>query len=95
MIYWIWLTQLPFIGPVTARYLIEKLKDAENVYKADAGYLAEVPGLSERQRRSILQNHSLEKPREFLKTARIIIFLFYAGMTSGILHVQRNRPMRP
>lgn len=36
MIYWIWLTQLPFIGPVTARYLIEKLKDAENVYKADA-----------------------------------------------------------
>ena len=30
MIYWIWLTQLPFIGPVTARYLIEELKDAEN-----------------------------------------------------------------
>ena len=88
MIYWIWLTQLPVIGPVTARYLIEELKDAENVYKADAGYLAEVPGLSERQRRSILQNHSLEKTKR-------IIFLFYAGMTIGILHVQRNRPMRP
>lgn len=60
MIYWIWLTQLPFIGPVTARYLIEELKDAENIYKADAGHLAEIPGLSEQQRRSILQNHSLE-----------------------------------
>ena len=67
MIYWIWLTQLPFIGPVTARYLIEELKDAENVYKADAGYLAEVPGLSERQRRSILQNHSLEKTKRILE----------------------------
>ena len=86
MIYWIWLTQLPFIGPVTARYLIEKLKDAENVYKADAGYLAEVPGLSERQRRSILQNHSLEKtwndkryPARAKKPSDAPVVLYYKG----------------
>ena len=67
MIYWIWLTQLPVIGPVTARYLIEELKDAENIYKADAGHLAEIPGLSEQQRRSILQNHSLELPKRIFE----------------------------
>ena len=33
MIYWIWLTQIPFIGPVTARYLIKELGDAEKIYK--------------------------------------------------------------
>ena len=79
MIYWIWLTQLPFIGPVTARYLIEELKDAENIYKADAGHLAEIPGLSEQQRRSILQNHSLELPKRIFEDCqhKIEILLFW------------------
>lgn len=62
MIYWIWLTQLPVIGPVTARYLIEELKDAENIYKADAGHLAEIPGLSEQQKK-----HS---PESFIGTPK-------------------------
>ena len=35
MIYWIWLTQIPFIGPVTTRYLIKELGDAEKIYQAD------------------------------------------------------------
>lgn len=34
IIHWIWLTQLPFIGSVTARRLIEKLGDAEKIYQA-------------------------------------------------------------
>lgn len=93
MIYWIWLMQIPFIGPVTARYLIEELKDPKSIYQADAEYLVKMSGLNERQRKSILQNHSLENPKKFLKTARIITSLFYAGMTGVILHVQRNRMM--
>jgi len=35
MIYWIWLTQIPFIGPVTTRYLIKELGDVEKIYQAD------------------------------------------------------------
>lgn len=42
MIYWIWLMQIPFIGPVTARYLIEELKDPKSIYQADAEYLAKM-----------------------------------------------------
>ena len=67
MIYWIWLMQIPFIGPVTARYLIEELKDPKSIYQADAEYLAKMPGLNERQRKSILQNHSLENPKKIFE----------------------------
>ena len=67
MIYWIWLTQLPLIGPVTARYLIEELIDPKSIYQADAEYLAKMPRLNERQRKSILQNHSLENPKRIFE----------------------------
>ena len=50
MIYWIWLTQIPFIGPVTTRYLIKELGDAEKIYQADYETLSEMSGLSARQR---------------------------------------------
>ena len=46
MIYWIWLTQIPFIGPVTTRYLIKELGDAEKIYQADHETLSEMSGLS-------------------------------------------------
>ncbi len=66
MIYWIWLTQIPFIGPVTARYLIKELGDAEEIYQADSKQLSGMPGLSARQRESIIRNHSLEKSRRIM-----------------------------
>ena len=46
MIYWIWLTQIPFIGPVTTRYLIKELGDAEKIYQTDYETLSEMSGLS-------------------------------------------------
>ena len=52
MIYWIWLTQIPFIGPVTTRYLIKELGDAEKIYQADYETLSEMSGLSARQKQS-------------------------------------------
>lgn len=51
MIYWIWLTQIPFIGPVTARYLIKELGDAEKIYQADYKTLSKMSGLSARQKK--------------------------------------------
>lgn len=70
MIYWIWLTQIPFVGPVTARYLIKELKDAEKIYQADAERLAKISRLSERQRKSILQSRSLENPKRILENCQ-------------------------
>ena len=52
MIYWIWLTQIPFIGPVTTRYLIKELGDAEKIYQAVYKFLSGISGLSARQRES-------------------------------------------
>lgn len=66
MIYWIWLTQIPFIGPVTTRYLIKELGDAEKIYQADHETLSEMSGLSARQRESIIRNHSLEKAKRIM-----------------------------
>ena len=66
MIYWIWLTQIPFIGPVTARYLIKELGDAEKIYQADYKTLSKMSGLAARQKESIIRNHSLEKAKRIL-----------------------------
>ena len=66
MIYWIWLTQIPFIGPVTIRYLIKELGDAEKIYQADYETLSKMSGLSARQRESIIRNHSLEKAKRIM-----------------------------
>lgn len=41
MAHWIWLTQLPYIGSVTAKRLIEKIGDAELVYHTDPEILAQ------------------------------------------------------
>ena len=67
MIYWIWLTQIPFIGPVTIRYLIKELGDAEKIYQADYETLSKMSGLSARQRESIIRNHSLEKAKRIME----------------------------
>lgn len=67
IIHWIWLTQLPFIGSVTARRLIEKLGDAEKIYQAGSEQLAEISDLSVRQRESIIRNHSLEKAKRIFE----------------------------
>ena len=66
MIYWIWLTQIPLIGPVTTRYLIKGLGDAEKIYQADYKSLSGISGLSARQRESIIRNHSLEKAKRIM-----------------------------
>ena len=87
MIYWIWLTQIPFIGPVTARYLIKELGDAEKIYQADYKTLSKMSGLSARQKESIIRNHSLEKAKRILDDCQN---KSYAGMTSVIPCVPEN-----
>ena len=90
MIYWIWLTQIPFIGPVTIRYLIKELGDAEKIYQADYETLSKMSGLSARQKESIIKNHSLEKRKGSWMIAKAKISLSYAGMTIVILYVPEN-----
>lgn len=66
MLYWIWLTQIPSVGAVTARKLIQKFGNAENVYQADERILEEISGLPVHQQKRIIQFRSLEAAKETL-----------------------------
>ena len=90
MIYWIWLTQIPFIGPVTTRYLIKELGDAEKIYQADYETLSEMSGLSARQRESTSGIIHWKKRRGSWMIVKTKISLSYAGMMSVIPCVPEN-----
>ena len=59
MEYWIWLSLLPYIGPVTANRLLEHFEDPSRVYHAEIPELVKVKGITGRQIQSIPENKSL------------------------------------
>ena len=61
MEYWIWLSLLPYIGPVTANRLLEHFEDPSRVYRAKISELAKVKGITGRQMQSIAENKSLDR----------------------------------
>ena len=67
MKYWIWLSQVPYIGPVSAGKLIQALKSPEAVYYATKEALSLVPGLTARQISNILGYRSLDHAIEILE----------------------------
>ena len=60
MEYWIWLSLLPYIGPVTANRLLEHFEDPSRVYHAEIPELVKVKGITGRQVQSIAENKSLD-----------------------------------
>lgn len=58
--YWIWLSMVPYIGPVTANRLLNIFGDPEKVYQADTDALRKVKGITKRQVASIQESKSLE-----------------------------------
>ena len=60
MEYWIWLSRLPYIGPITVNRLLECFKEPSKVYYAEGAELMKVNGLTRRQVQSIISNKSLE-----------------------------------
>ena len=65
--YWIWLTQIPWLGAVTAKTLVDVFKDPRTIYNADQEQLSQVHGLTTRQIDSILQNKSMERAKTILE----------------------------
>lgn len=74
MAHWIWLTQLPYIGSVTAKRLIEKIGDAELVYHTDPEILAQKIKLTAKQLQSIKENRNLTAAKEVLYQCKKIIY---------------------
>lgn len=66
MIYWIWLTQIPQVGPVLSNRLLEKFKTPVEIYRADHEALQLVKGISNRQIEGILCSRSLDKSKGIL-----------------------------
>lgn len=61
MEYWIWLSLLPYIGPVTANRILGYFKDPSRVYQAEIPELLKVEGITGRQIQSIAENKSLDR----------------------------------
>ena len=67
MEYWIWLSLLPYIGPVTANHLLKYFGDPLQIYTAEMQELSKVRGLTRRQINSVIENKSLERSYGIMK----------------------------
>ena len=65
--FWIWLTTIPYVGPVMRNRLIQYFKTAELICCADSVELSKVEGIRKKQVCSILENHSLKRAYEILQ----------------------------
>lgn len=68
--YWLWLTQIPYVGPVISGRLLEKFITAEAVYYASEEQLKQISGITKRQIASILQTRSLDTANCILENCR-------------------------
>ena len=67
MEYWIWLSSVPYIGPVTSRRLLQVFGDPETVYRSDASDLCQIKGITQRQINSIIENKSLDRVHKIME----------------------------
>lgn len=67
MEFWIWLSLIPYIGPVTANRLLEIFGTPEAVYQTDLKSLCKIQGITKRQINSLLENKSLEHASKIIR----------------------------
>ena len=65
--YWIWLTQIPYVGPVMAGRLLAEFKTPQAIYDIKEEYLTQIPGITKRQIASILTARSFERAEKVLE----------------------------
>lgn len=65
--YWIWLTQIPYVGSVMEGRLLAKFKSPQDIYDADEKCLREISGITKRQIASILQARSFDRAEKILE----------------------------
>ena len=74
--YWIWLTQIPYVGSVMEGRLLAKFKSPQDIYDADEKCLRKISGITKRQIASILQARSFDRAEKILEDCENINFLF-------------------
>ena len=68
MRYWIWLTQLQHMGPITVNKLLEVFKTPDAVYQTDEASLREVEGINKKQIEKILTDKSLVEAEGIIRS---------------------------
>lgn len=64
--YYIWLTQIPQIGIIAQKKLLEHFGNPNLVYEADEQELSKVDGLNHTQLRNIITEHNLDKAQNII-----------------------------
>ena len=65
--FWIWLTQIPYVGSVMEGRLLAKFKSPQDIYDADEKCLRKISGITKRQIASILQARSFDRAEKILE----------------------------
>jgi DNA processing protein len=68
-VYWVWLSTLPYVGPVLQKRFIKKFKTPQAVYEADVEEVMSVQSVGSRVCDSLFENRSLKKAEEILAAA--------------------------
>lgn len=66
-LYWIWLSQINGIGPITCRRLLDKFKIPENIYKASKDDFKNIDGIGEGITNKILNNKVLDISKKIIE----------------------------
>lgn len=70
MIYWIWLTQIDGIGPVTQRLLLDKFSAPKEIYSATYNDLIDCKGIGKDKATRIIKHRSLEESKRILRKTK-------------------------
>lgn len=65
-IYWIWLSTIPYVGPVLQKRLLKVFRTPQMVYEINENELRTVKGLNKRAVESLLHHRSLDKAKRVL-----------------------------
>lgn len=64
ILYWLWLSTIPHVGPITQKRLLEKFQTPESIFYSTEQELKQIPHISSNARAAILQARSLEKVKQ-------------------------------
>ena len=80
MKYWVWLSQIPGLGPIRKKKLLEKYKTPEKIYMLKKEELLKNKGIGEELANNILDRkyrENLDKHLEYMRKNNIEIISIY------------------
>jgi len=95
-VYWIWLTQITYIGPVLQKRLLLQFGSPEAIYSASQDDLKKIPRISKRAIESILTNRDLTYAEHILNQCdekRIKLLCFYDDLYPHYAKTMKESPV--